>query len=54
MVVASACGTNKNSKSENEENVDRFPIEIDGKFGFIDHSGSVIITPQFDEVEIFF
>lgn len=31
----------------------RFPIEVDGKFGYIDSAGQVTIKPQFDRAERF-
>lgn len=33
-----------------QENNPFFPIIINGKFGFIDKTGNVVITPKFDEI----
>src|SRR5688572_25841224 len=31
----------------------RFPIEVEGKFGYIDRAGQVVIKAQFDRAERF-
>ena len=37
-----------------EETIDRFLIEEDGKFGYINHLGEVVITPQFEKASTSF
>ncbi len=45
--------TSKASKKVIHDSKARFPAVNDGKWGFIDKSGSFIIEPQFDEVETY-
>lgn len=37
-----------------EQKVDRYLIEENGKFGYIDHLGNEVIKPQFDEADVVF
>ena len=46
FLVSCAAPTNVNSARGDDE--DYFPINENGKFGFIDRTGKIVISPQFD------
>lgn len=52
LVTPIFAATNTTQEATNKKYVNDvlFPIEVDGKWGFIDYSGKIVIKPQFDEV----
>src|SRR3990172_11387560 len=54
MTICSSCS--KNSKETNvskKPSRELFPIEVDGRFGYINKSGQIVIKPQFDRAQDF-
>ena len=51
FLVVSITSCSKCSKQE--KSVSLFPVVQNGKWGFIDKTGKIIINPQFDEVDFF-
>ena len=43
----------KESESQEPEYADRFLIKVDGKWGYINRNGAVVIPPQFEYAEDF-
>ena len=46
-IALTACTSQTGEKNDKEKS-DRFPIVVDGKWGYIDHTGTIVVTPQFD------
>jgi len=51
LFILTSCGQKKETplSKKPEESVGLFPIILNGKWGYIDTTGKIVINPQFDE-----
>ena len=53
LMMLACFGTQQHSLAQNAQKEDLLPIQQDGKWGYINRSGEVIIKPQFDAAGLF-